>query len=1475
MKRFINIIRTVAGTLIGLYVLALAGLNLEACQRWLGHWVSRALTEYVKAPVKIERVSIGLFDRVTLYDVVCADPEGAQVISGKYVEGKIELWPLISSGKIKLNTIALLDSDIRISRDESGEFNVQYLIDTFTQKDPQAESNIDLAADVVIVRRSNLSYIDALRPTLSTAIAELDLNLSLYKLSDDMLKLRLRRCGFVMDNGERLHNLKMQIEMNRQRLRIQNLDMMASEVRLILPNLNATYDCPEGASMAEVVSTLKVNPFEVKAKVQDIDLLCKAAFTNSCADIKTLSIHDSADLLSLALNGQVKFGLSSVDADSIASVNIESGSINLQKLHVDVEFMKQSMTNLADVSPLLKKYWSVPQLSEKILAVAENVGAVDIDGTLTLNAPTHGNAQLKVTSKAGVVMTHAVLAHNSIKATAKVENLQPSKIFSNEQLPSLVSFALEADATLDGKNADLKMQVPQIVWAENNYENTFLIASLHNEKINLKLDLNDETVKASLSATTNRELSALSVMAEVDNWHNFLPAQIRSISGNVNAQIADLRSHAPEGHVSVDDLVINIQDEEGDSVVRLKQLEVVSQKSAAGVNLTLNSDFMRGNFSGSLDLSAFKEAFVQLAHKSFPGLIEGDNNFLAQSALEERQRWSVNLKLTDTHFVDRVLRLPFSVHQNLSLDGYLDSEALYSTAQLRADSIEISGVGFRDLRLSMNARQDGSALLLQAKKQLAKDIMQLQLIVEAENDMWKSSLAWCGGHQSNFKGDLAAELRFNQNSEGAHSFRVNMQPTFISIGDTIWNVSGGSVDIADGVVDISQLSVSNKENQSLTVEGRYSANPADSIVVTLKDINVKYILDLVDFDDVILEGLATGYAMLRADDGKLNAHTILTLPHLYFNNTEMGRAFIKGQFDFDQKRILLSADIGDDKKHETANGYVDIDDNKLDLNFTAQHTPVGFLNFFTENILSEVDGHASGNFRLYGTFKNLDFGGDVNLETASLLIPTTGVRYEIDQAHVRFTPGKIAFSDGKFHDGQNGTGIISGTLTHEHISNIRYDFTANFYDALVLDIPKQIDMNFYATVHGSGRMRLYGDSQLLQVNMDITTSVGTDFTYINDTPDAVVNGGYLRYHSKNKKEETTAAENEETQTEQREAKSDLYLNFNINLTPDAAVHVVMDEKSGDVINLYGRGNISVNYYNKGEFLMYGVCSVDHGVYRFSIQDVIRKNFRLVEGGTVTFAGAPMDADLDVQAYYTVNSASLSDLNAGTTFSDNKVRVNCLLNINGKANSPQLTFDLDLPNVNGDEKQMVRKLIATEEDMNMQILYLLGVGRFYTYDAASRAVDGNTLAATNSVNSFISSTISSQLNEIFENALRSNNWSFGTNLATGQQGWNDIEVEALLSGRLLNNRLLINGQFGYRDRATHPTANNFIGDFDIQYLLTRSGNYRLKAYNETNDRYFTKSALMTQGIGFMFQKDFDSFIDKRRRLKLKTQQEKKD
>ena len=304
----------------------------------------------------------------------------------------------------------------------------------------------------------------------------------------------------------------------------------------------------------------------------------------------------------------------------------------------------------------------------------------------------------------------------------------------------------------------------------------------------------------------------------------------------------------------------------------------------------------------------------------------------------------------------------------------------------------------------------------------------------------------------------------------------------------------------------------------------------------------------------------------------------------------------------------------------------------------------------------------------------------------------------------------------------------------------------------------------------------------------------------------------------------------------------------------------MDSNSGDHIILKGEGGLRASYYNKGGFELFGNYLVQEGVYKLTIQNVIKRDFTFQPGGVISFGGDPFAAALNLKAVYTLNSVSLSELKLGRSFSSNNIKVNCLMNISGTPESPKIDFGLDMPTINSDIKQMVFSLINGEEEMNQQVLYLLAVGRFYT--KAANAPDNSNIEqqsqASLAMQSILSGTISQQINSVLNSVINSSNWSFGANISTGNNGWNNAEYEGLLSGRLLNDRLLINGQFGYRDNINSTT--NFIGDFSIRYLLTPKGGFSVNIYNQTNDRYFTKNSLTTQGIGILIKKEFNSWRD---------------
>lgn len=321
----------------------------------------------------------------------------------------------------------------------------------------------------------------------------------------------------------------------------------------------------------------------------------------------------------------------------------------------------------------------------------------------------------------------------------------------------------------------------------------------------------------------------------------------------------------------------------------------------------------------------------------------------------------------------------------------------------------------------------------------------------------------------------------------------------------------------------------------------------------------------------------------------------------------------------------------------------------------------------------------------------------------------------------------------------------------------------------------------------------------------------------------------------------------------------------IHCTPDATLKVLMDSQTGDCIALNGSGAIRTSYYNKGSFDIFGNYTVDNGTYNLTIQNVIKRDFNFLSGGTIAFGGNAYNALLDLKAQYTLNSVPLSDINLGRSFLNNNIRVDCIMNISGTPSQPHVDFSLDMPTVSSDAKQMVMSVMNSNEEINQQVLYLLAIGRFMNQSNNSSTAQSQRQSQTSlAMQSILSGTVSQQLSNVLEAVIDNKQWNLGANISTGDEGFNNAEYEGLVSGRLLNNRLLINGQFGYRDNQN--ATSTFIGDFDIQYLLVPSGNIAVRVYNQTNDKYFTKNSLNTQGVGLIFKKDFNGWRDFFRRSK---------
>ena len=738
----------------------------------------------------------------------------------------------------------------------------------------------------------------------------------------------------------------------------------------------------------------------------------------------------------------------------------------------------------------------------------------------------------------------------------------------------------------------------------------------------------------------------------------------------------------------------------------------------------------------------------------------------------------------------------------------------------------------------------------------------VSLNAKARNDSLQTILDWGNSSAVTYSGRLSTTAHFAQKSP--LTAIVDINPTDVIISDTLWNIHPARVVIDSGKVYVHDFHFTNQKRY-LRINGIVSDQPQDTVRLDLRQINIGYIFDIADLG-VNFQGDATGPLYASGILKEPVMATDLHISRLGINNGLLGDADIRGEWHHDVKGIYLDARIREgDSARTHVHGFIYPikPTSSLDLQIEAGGTNLEFIHYYMRSITPEFHGRAWGNVHFYGKFKALTMEGKVYGD-ASMKVDVLGTTFSVKDS-ITIVPEGLNFSGNRIYDTQGHQGTMNGRLRYRHFKNLSYNFQFDVRDMLLMNTRESIDFPFYGTVYATGNAGIAGNAtDGVNINVAMTTGRGTTFTYIKDNVTSAISNQFIRFVDKTPRRAVQDSvllstyervrQNIEAEAE-RESDTDIRLNLIVEATPDAAMRIIMDPAAGDYISASGTGSLRTEFYNKGDVRLFGNYRINQGIYKFSLQEVIRKDFLIQDGSTITFNGEPVDAMLDIAATYTVNSASLSDLIPDVSNYpelQNNVKVNCVMNLTGQLTAPTIKLDLELPNERDEVEALVRNYIPTEEQMSMQILYLLGIGKFYPSETFGTGQNSDMMS------SVLSSTLSGQLNNALSQIIDNNNWNVGTNFSTGERGWTDMEFEGMLSGRLLNNRLLINGNFGYRD---NPLANtNFVGDFEAEWLVTRSGEIRLKAYNETNDRYYTRTNLTTQGIGIIFQKDFEKWSE---------------
>ena len=1457
MKIIKRIISIVIWTVIALNLLTAAVLRLPVVQQSVGSKVSSVLSEALGTEVSIGRVDLGFMDRIIIDDVTIPDQQNQPMLLISRLSAKIDILPL-TQGRISISSAQLFGAHARLwQQNAQSKPNFQFIIDSLAPKDTLNHTPLDLRINSLIIRRSSVTFdrkdvakTDEQFNPQHLHISDLSAHINLWALTDDSLSVNVKKLSLSEASGLDISRLSFKLMASKTHAFLENFKLQMPSSNLQIDTLIANYRLdekgliPNSLTYSGEIKNTTVTPSDLRCFIPSlknfqrrISVATKFNGTDRQATIPALHIATSEQDIDINVNGWIE------NWHTQPAWHLEMTQVDLAETSIDflAKLIPGFPTELTRIGNLrMAGTFSRNSNGETLLKSLIQSGAGDVDVTIAIDA----NKQFSGEVKANDIRLGQILAESQLGSLST--QLRLRGIWPSDQKPT-VNIA----GTV--KQFDYKGYSYHNITLNGEYKQGTIAGLFDIDDPNLVLHLKGETTEDLLSTSSGKVRRA-----QVQGALSHFSPSATHLSELFGASIlsaeldADFTAHNvddAQGSIRISNLSLTASEQH--EPYQLDNLIVTSGYDEGVHFISLKSDFADAEVKGHFDYKTLPQSFINLIASKLPTLPGlppkkdvNDNNF------------NLRLLLSKTDWLKRFFNVDFTIAQPVSLTARVNDKTDDIFLDGDLPSFAYNGSWYANGNIHISSPADTLNCNLNILKQMDNgQKMGINLLAHAANNNISTSLSWDNNDAAERQsGNLNTIIRLYKNLADQPEAQFRVQPSHIILNNSTWDIEPSDILYHKNYLLVDHFAV-HRGTQHIIIDGIASENTSDSLIVDLNEVEVAYILDLVNFHSVEFSGTATGRATARSLFSNFAAHANLRVGQFKFEKGRMGTLYADVNWNREKEQIDISAVADDGPEAQTIiNGYISPVHNTIDLDISANGTYIDFMHNFTKSFISQITGHAEGNARIAGTLDNINLTGDLVVNGEATITPLN-TTYQLKNDTVVMIPDEIELRNMVVTDRDGHQGIVSGAIHHKHLTSLSYDLNVIADNLLAYDFTDFGESTFYGTVYASGEVGIHGHGNEVSIDCDVTPQRNSLFVYNAATPDALASQEFIEWEEDTS--ETSQISNS-NKSSSRATDTDIYINFLINTTPDATLNLLMDANTKDYITLNGEGAIRATYHNKGAFNMFGTYTVDHGTYGITIQNIIKKNFSFNRGGTIVFGGDPYQAALNLQAVYTVSGVSLSDLNIGNSFSSNTIRVNCLMNIGGQPTAPQVDFDLEMPTVNADEQQMIRSIINGQQEMNQQVVYLLAIGRFYN-QGANNANDQQTDRTSLAMQSFLSGTLSTQINTLLGQIIKNNNWNFGANISTGNEGWHNAEYEGIINGRMLNNRLHFNGQFGYRDNATKANP-SFIGDFDLQYMLFPNGNLALKVYNQTNDRYFTRSSLNTQGIGIIMKKDFNSLRD---------------
>lgn len=1469
-------------------------LHLKAVQQFAVGYLTEYLSDELGTEVSVGGVDIAVFRHIILTDVTVNDRTGEKLL---YVKRMGLLINRLSVRKkiLVIRELSFMTAVINTQKPEEGAPNYQFLLDYFLNSDKPNDQPSNWNVHVMSLRlgkaRSHHHFLgDPIRingeDRQALSIDGINLAIRDIQLVAGKLAFELDYLTLKESHGFKIDYLSASVALTDQGGGINDLRLRTASSNIHF-DLRLDYEGPvaNALTMGQLDYNLHLRPstidfsdighfFAAAQGIEEVVELSGRIFGNS-------KFVNASDLqLSGGQSTQFQGSMILEGLDNLADAEIALNVIQFQSSAADIAGFK--------VPNLLTAF----AFDFEMPAFAYSFGQVffsgDLNGSLS-NMRASGELISEIGQLRGDVSLKASEDNNNhrYRAQLKAVAFDLGRLTDNPDLLGLVDMTLaiegegfdmdNLDMTLEGKLASVEIRSHQ--YQNLNLHGSFaernLACSLFADELEIFLDLKgnvdfrDEVPEFDFRIIVDdANLTAMNLFQR-----DSLSSSVFSAEMTINAKARSLDEL--QGIIVLRDILYEEHLLAGSALKPTRyttdSIYISSELLPQGnQHLSVRSDFVDADAYGMISFSGIGRAVRDYVQAFIPALEDGnqqrtDHRYGSYNGKERHINYAVRFK--DTGMLSDLFFPAIRIAPHSWMYGVYNTVNQDVGFEAYSERIELAGRRLENFYLYGDEEEGQFIITTQSQKFMLSDSLffedveftatmadnsiTLDLLWEKEDDLKQNS-----GH-----------IQGNLNVLGPHFFDFVFLPSYAFINGNKWQFNIDHKVIIDHKrIDIHQL-MAFHQDQFMRADGTLSADAGDRMTLSFAKFDVSFSELLMNTRSFEFGGLMNGYVSFTGLYQPPSIGAELYIDDFAFNHIVLGDLEVQSIWDAARSAFKVDAGITDYKDGSLytpllVNGFIypDGENGNFDLDLVLHEKNIAVWGRYMESFAANFRGLASGNLRMDGHFSSPELSGNAFVAGGGLDIPYLNTSYSFDHT-VDFAKGHFSFDAMMLNDSLGNSAMMTGKILHTVFKDFAFDLRLAPERMIVFNTIRRPGDYYYGTAFLTGLAHIHGPATDITLDVSARTNRGTSVMLPLNYSGEIRESQFITFVQRDLLPV-------DRQLVFPEMRGGLTLNFDLEITTDADVQMYFDTRHGDIIRGSGTGNLRLEVSPQAAFNIYGDFVIEDGEYVFSLQNIINKRFHIEQGSTVRWAGDLNDADVDLRAAYRLRTP-MYDLLAGEGIDAidadafrRRIPVETILIMEDKLFNPMISFEIMIPGGDENTRELIERIITTEQEMNRQVFSLLVLNRFMpaTTDQYNTAL-GYGVGSTSS--ELLSNQLSNWLSQI------SADFDIGVNYRPGDE-LSSQELELALSTQLFDDRVIIDGNFGVAGSETATghsaqAASQIIGDVNIEVKITPEGKFRVKAFNRSNTfDIINTSSPYTQGIGLFYRKEFDDFRELFRR-----------